>query len=1783
MVESFRDEQNYEACPNELPYNWRGQLLTEDGEYTDVRPSPTGCDSTFILHFTVNTNVTPPSTEQQTICQDSLNPTTWENLTIPVITPGEYTYYHWFTVPGECDSTYHRLDLTVNRSERVGGYDTMHICYQDSYLWHGEARTVPEEATYLQPDGTYAIDIDAYKQNIVGCDSLDAHLHLVMHTPSYAELSDTVICNEYLWIDTLINTTGTYTKAFTTVYGCNDSTLTRHFDVFYSKTDTLDSVFACDFYRWKGQDFDQEGDTLAKHYVKQMDGTCDSIVYLPLTIHKTVRDTITLHTCYELTWGETGETYNKTDYYQGNPHELSTGCDSIPYLYLIVHDSIVVHNYDTACVSYTWDLNGNTYTGSDVIRYVGETMYGCDSVVYLHLTINQPSPVTSDTLDACRSYIHEDIEYRDTTDLVLELTNVYGCDSIVRLHVNVTQPDTIYDTIRTCNLYERNGKIYEYSCDTVQEFACDSVVMLNITIDLDRDSSIWVTRWDSYEWEGDTYTESGDYVKTLQTVVGHCDSTVTLHLIINDSKDTVERQIACDAFKWDWNDSIYTISTVDTVTMRIDEGLQTERDSTRILELGIGHQKFNAYTETACDFFNWHGVQYFESQTVEYSYTDTCEGNVDTLHLTIFHRVEIEHSDTACDVLTVRGESFFRDTTFTQQLHTINGCDSIVNYHLTITHRQTRNISVTACGDYTWEGTTYTKSGVYTKVLTGSNGCDSVVTLNLSVRPSYHTEFDAVGCNGHYVWGNRMFNVAGDYDSIYTFEGRCDSVVTMHLTLPETIQGPWAMDTACDEFWWNGQRYTETGFYFETFTSAVTGCDSIARLDLTIAPNPRDTITETAQTKFTWGSQTYYETGIYEQRFHTETGYGCDSIVTLDLTITDPLPINQIADTACDAYTWDAETFYESGTYTRNFQTAEGNDSIVKLSLVINHDVAVSDSMMLCDSIEWNGVMYYESGVYTQVLQTAAGCDSVVTMTLTICKRDSSVFTATARDIYTWDGVDYTESGEYTRTYISSTGCDSIVTMILTIIHNVHVELSDTACTEYVWADSIYTHSTIHTEVFTADNGSDSVVTMTLIIHEPVYTDKFDTVRVCDPADPSYAEHYTLPWGEQVSHTGIYCDTLVSELSQCDSIVRFHLQWCDEPLCLDTTRIIVSDQCESYEWEGQTYTTTGTYTRHHRLENGCDSIVILRLDIKQKAQTVVDQMACDSLFWEDADRWIYETGLYYDTLPAINGCDSLVILHAVIGHTGDSIIDVETCDAFTINGKTYRETGTYIQELKTTTGCDSTLTINLIVNPSIDTVVADTACDSHLWNGETLTETGFYPMVLQSELTGCDSVVDLHLIVYGSKEVSVIDSLHCDSIVWGDAYSGIDTIHDDGIYVKTFRSTVGCDSTVTMDLRLLRHDLVLAPDTQACDSFVWNGKVYFESGTYSDTLTNSFTGCDSITTMYIDINPTLYVEIEDTVPPPFYLWPTENDTIWESGVYVDTMPSFLTGCDSITTLILVMTDSIVLDPQEPVRVDTFGYCPGDTMSFVYNLLKGHPTKYILLFPDMSVVQEIDPTRDFIQVTDTTELPNHGLDSLFTLVIPENCLPRVYHAQLQLFDDYSSSEVYDFYIRVNYKGAIVSMWTDVVAINNFNEEFIGYQWFKDDVEIEGATKQYYSDGEDLNACYRVKLQLASDSSWIYTCEECFDLRSDSLELIAYPTPAPVGQPVTIKAMGIILEKLVGSTLTITKESGLKVEEFTLAEGQRSVDVNLTSGMYIATLVTGDADDRVRTANVKFIVF
>ena len=168
---------------------------------------------------------------------------------------------------------------------------------------------------------------------------------------------------------------------------------------------------------------------------------------------------------------------------------------------------------------------------------------------------------------------------------------------------------------------------------------------------------------------------------------------------------------------------------------------------------------------------------------------------------------------------------------------------------------------------------------------------------------------------------------------------------------------------------------------------------------------------------------------------------GCDSVVTLNLTINNSNTGTDIQ-TACDSYTWIDGVTYTASTSAPTFTltNASGCDSVVTLDLTINNSNTGTDIQTACDSYTWiDGVTYTAStSSPTFTLTNVAGCDSVVTLDLTINNSNTGTDIQTACDSYTWiDGVTYTASTSTpTFTLTNASGCDSVVTLDLTIISN---------------------------------------------------------------------------------------------------------------------------------------------------------------------------------------------------------------------------------------------------------------------------------------------------------------------------------------------------------------------------------------------------------------------------------------------------------------------------------------------------------------------------------------------------------------------------------------------------------------------------------------------------------------------------------------------------------------------------------------------------------------------------
>ena len=124
---------------------------------------------------------------------------------------------------------------------------------------------------------------------------------------------------------------------------------------------------------------------------------------------------------------------------------------------------------------------------------------------------------------------------------------------------------------------------------------------------------------------------------------------------------------------------------------------------------------------------------------------------------------------------------------------------------------------------------------------------------------------------------------------------------------------------------------------------------------------------------------------------------GCDSVITLDLTIVQPTT-SSVSVTACTSYTWaqNGMMYTASGAYTDTIPNAAGCDSIITLNLTINNPTASTFTVSTCSpTYTWaqNGTVYTASGMYNDTITNAAGCDSVVTLNLTI-----TPFVATATD-----------------------------------------------------------------------------------------------------------------------------------------------------------------------------------------------------------------------------------------------------------------------------------------------------------------------------------------------------------------------------------------------------------------------------------------------------------------------------------------------------------------------------------------------------------------------------------------------------------------------------------------------------------------------------------------------------------------------------------------------------------------------------------------------------------------
>ena len=379
--------------------------------------------------------------------------------------------------------------------------------------------------------------------------------------------------------------------------------------------------------------------------------------------------------------------------------------------------------------------------------------------------------------------------------------------------------------------------------------------------------------------------------------------------------------------------------------------------------------------------------------------------------------------------------------------------------------------------------------------------------------------------------------------------------------------------------------------------------------------------------------------------------------------------------------------------------------------------------------------------------------------------------------------------------------------------------------------------------------------------------------------------------------------------------------------------------CDSYDWNGTTYSTSGSYTQTLQTTNGCDSVVTLMLTINNSTTGTDLQTACNSYTWLDGNTYTSSNNTATHTLQTINGCDSVVTLNLTIINSATGTDSQTACDSFNWNGTTYSTSGSYIQTLSTLNGCDSVVTLTLTINNSTTGTDLQTACDSYTWiDGNTYSSSNTTATHTLQTVNGCDSLVMLNLTINNSTTGTGLQTA-CDSYDWNGT-----TYTTSGSYIQTLNTVNGCDSVVTLNLNINLSEFHTDSIT-ACNFYTWeNGITYLTNNNSAQVTYTNNLGCDSVITLNLNIfesseeNTSYDICFGDSVI-------IGNNFYSNSGIYVDTLTNYL-GCDSIINTFLYVNSEISLSinryQNSLESVALAGFSPynftwntGDTISVIY--------------------------------------------------------------------------------------------------------------------------------------------------------------------------------------------------------------------------------------------------------
>lgn len=933
----YHKEESETICNNHLRLFCRSVCDTS-GTYRCQMLTRAGCDSIEVLHL--NIRDTSVAMLYDTIVQNQL-PYTYmdQHFDAAAIYGTAGRGVKARSVGGNaegCDSvvTYH---LHVWRN--VQGTDDTTVCENDyPVVWHGQRFDSAGIGTASVP-------------NYHGADSV-LTLTMRMRPCPTRTIRETVIENDLPVVRygiAFADTVSNYLITLHNAMGC-DSLIYYNLHVHRNSRTVIDTGICEDAFPivWHGYGYERQGmygDTLVGPY-----GT-DSVVFYLVRSHPRYDDTIVRVICnnvpllFDDTILDTDGTYT----YNGFSRY---GCDSTSTVELTVNSISYGEQYDTIVENRLYDVHDTpwgtrercwlyhvrAYTDSvshDTVVIANSA--GCDSIIDYNLFVYRNYDSTSSiticsdalplTIDSV-TFAAADFEGnppRGTFTRQHKLYNIHGADSVInyRLTVNPSwhidehqlkcENDTRADLQwhDTVLLYGSPSGSYYLPRRTL--LGCDSIVSLQLTVHRDNDTTIYDTIVENqtlvaggYRFNGLRFADTTTITDTLVSLINmaQCDSSIHYNLYVHRNIVVADSMTMCYADSLvRWNGITFSLSHLPQRATR-------ERSA------------YGSLCDTAL-LLRSSGADSMVVMTL------------------VVHPVySIADYDTICDDTV----AYHFDNVYRYAVHdtllatTVSGCDSLRSFHLVV-----HPTYDTLVYDTIYENITYAFGGqliggvgrhVCVSDTVSRHGCDSLVTLHLVVN--HYTPIDSLVCNNKLpmMWNGILFQRPSQYVLHLPASDGLDSIVYMVLRTADTTAS-YERQQACDRF------LVPDGRIFNASCDTITyrlpnsvGCDSVVHLSLVVNYSNEVNDTLFVCDSLLWDDGIVYRSSTSDARQLLHNRVGCDSLVTLDLTVAYSSQC-AIADSQCSgmAYYFDGDTFYVDGTYSVHTVNSVGCDSLTMLTL----------------------------------------------------------------------------------------------------------------------------------------------------------------------------------------------------------------------------------------------------------------------------------------------------------------------------------------------------------------------------------------------------------------------------------------------------------------------------------------------------------------------------------------------------------------------------------------------------------------------------------------------------------------------------------------------------------------------------------------------------------------------------------------------------------------------------------------------------------------------------------